>query len=166
MYLRKIVLLVSFLFVFISCSKGTKTTYKKRVAYEFDLDSLKKVHDYNLIIEEQDSIIKYAYENVLDSTKNINFKFFPNSNRILFSFFELKEDKTSNYINDSLSASAFNLYKLKDNVMDGDRAMFFNKDYGLLNIDTGWRMKLVILKNQDNLEEAKNIIDYLKTDVR
>lgn len=161
MFLRKIIFVITILFVFASCSKGSKIMHEKRVAYEFDLDYLKKVHQYNLVIEEQDSIIKYSYENVLDSTKNINFKFFPNSNRILFSFFELKEDKTSKYINDSLSASPFNLYKLKDNVMDGDRAMFFNKDYGLLNIDTGWRMKLIILKNQDNLEEAKKIINRL-----
>lgn len=142
-------------------------TIENRFLYVFDVDSLKTETEYELTIEKNDSIIKYHYKNITDSEKNMNFKFVRKSKLLTFFGigFEFKLIKKEHLSENKLSKLNFDLYVLTESIDDGNGPMFFNPNYGILNLDNGWGRQYLFLNEDKESEYAKNLMEliYKKT---
>ncbi len=156
------ILLIGFL---IGCSVSPETSrLESKVLYAFDLDSLVKQETYNLKILNKDTILVYKYINTLDSTKNMTFRFNTKTDILSFGSFDFKKAEHNFYSNSKLSSSNFDLYDLKEPVMDGNGPMLFNKKYGVLNVDnTTWTYQYLFLPDgQGNLDLSEQILKKIK----
>lgn len=137
---------------------------ESRVIYSFELDSLVKKETYNLNILNKDTILVYKYINTLDSSKNMTFRFNTKTEVLTFGPFEFKKAEDNFYSNSKLSSSNFELYDLKEPVMDGNGPMLFNERYGVLNVDnTSWTYQYLFFpEEQGSIDLAKQIIRKLK----
>ncbi|RZS93587.1 hypothetical protein EV197_2167 [Aquimarina brevivitae] len=136
-----------------------------RTMYSYKLDKLAYEMQYKVKIIYTDSIIKYHYYNLPDSTRITDVKFLPKTSQLFFGPFEFKKIKNDVYYNGVFLNKGFDLYELKEPVVDGNGAMLFKENYGLLNIDNAaWGYQYLIFPNDysdQNLEQE--IIDLLKT---
>ncbi len=156
------ILLIGFLF---GCSTSpVKNRLESKVLYAFHLDSLVKQETYNFNILNKDTILVYKYIDKLDSTKNMTFRFNKYTEVLSFGPFDFKKAKENFYSNSKLSSSNFDLYDLKEPVVDGNGPMLFNEKYGVLNVDnTSWTYQYLFLPDgQGNLDLSKQIIEKLK----
>ncbi|WP_299111534.1 hypothetical protein [uncultured Winogradskyella sp.] len=117
---------------------------------------------YELTKKINDSSIIYNYKNLSDSEKNIGFKFLKKTNQLFFIGTEFELIKENHYSDKTLSEQGFDLYVLAEPIDDGNGPMFFNPEYGILNLDNGWGMDLIFLKNGQKTELAKELNITLK----
>ncbi|WP_426430111.1 hypothetical protein ACPX19_11305 [Winogradskyella sp. HB-48] len=172
-------LYITLVFSILSCSNSKKSdsleseqnktaqiqveeNIEKRFLYDFFVDSLKRKMEYELTKKIKDSSIIYHYKNLTDSEKNLNFKFLKKTNQLFFAGTEFRLIKENHYSNKSLSEFNFDLYVLVESMDDGNGPMFFNPEYGILNLDNGWGMDLIFLKNEQKTELVKEINKTLK----
>uniref|UniRef100_UPI002617A1CD hypothetical protein n=1 Tax=uncultured Aquimarina sp. TaxID=575652 RepID=UPI002617A1CD len=138
---------------------------ENRTMHSYKLDTLAYEIPYRVEIIYTDSIVKYHYYNLPDSTRITDVKFLPKTSQLFFGSFEFQKIKNDVYYNGIFSNKGFDLYELKEPVVDGNGAMLFKENYGLLNIDnTAWGYQYLILPNEysdQNLE--REIIDHLKS---
>ncbi|MFI0431224.1 hypothetical protein [Mariniflexile sp. HMF6888] len=170
---------IVFIFSILSCSNSKKSdnlkseknqlpinqiekVIEKRFVYEFYVDSLKREMIYELTKKINDSSIIYHYKNLSDSEKNKSFKFLKKSNQLFLLGTEFELIKEKHYSDKNLSESDFDLYVLAESIDDGNGPMFFNPEYGILNLDNGWGMDLIYLKRGQKAELAKELIKTLK----
>ncbi len=143
---------------------NTKSQFQveKRFLYEFFVDSLQKEMEYELTKKIKDSSIIYNYKNLNDDEKNMSFKFVKNTNQLFFVGTEFELIKKDHYTDKALSELKFDLYVMTESVDDGNGPMFFNPEYGILNLDNGWGMNFLYLKTGQQAQLAEKLNEILK----
>ncbi len=172
-------LYIILVFSILSCSNSKKSDAKpseqnkipenqiekiieKRFLYVFDIDYLKTEMEYELTTERSDSLVIYHYKNLTNSEKNMDFKFIRKTKQLFFSGTEFELIKEDHYSENKLSELNFDLYVLNEPVDDGNGPMFFNPNYGILNLDNGWGKRFLYLKKDKETEFAKKLIKILE----
>ncbi len=94
----------------------------------------------------------------------MTFRFNTKTDILSFGSFDFKKAEHNFYSNSKLSSSNFDLYDLKEPVMDGNGPMLFNKKYGVLNVDnTTWTYQYLFLPDgQGNLDLSEQILKKIK----
>lgn len=70
--------------------------------------------------------------------------------------------KKDHYTDKALSELKFDLYVMTESVDDGNGPMFFNPEYGILNLDNGWGMNFLYLKTGQQALLAEKLNELLK----
>tara|TARA_Y100001933_G_C18959739_1_gene547615 strand:+ start:908 stop:1390 length:483 start_codon:yes stop_codon:yes gene_type:complete len=145
--LKKIIYILIIVGLF-SCNepvKKEKVEVKSRLLLVYEFDTITRKNDYKLTIKDKDSFIRYEYQNLVDSTKNMAFHFVKNSNKIHFgpTEFDLKE---KNIIKNKFN---FDRYETEP-IPDAMGSLYFNQDYGILGFDNGWGMQFHYLSDENN----------------
>ncbi|MBC3845863.1 hypothetical protein H8K90_05700 [Winogradskyella echinorum] len=145
--MRKIIYILISVGLF-SCNEPAKKQIIEEIVPRqliiYEMDTIKRKDDYKLTIKNKDSLIQYEYINLVDSTKNMDFKFIKSSNKIHFGNTEfLLEEK--NLIQNKYK---FDRYETKP-VTDGMGSLYFNLDYGVLGFDNGWGMQFHYLTEEN-----------------
>ncbi len=127
-------------------------------------DSLAFQRPYRLQILDQDTVLIYRYSYLVDSTKNMTFKFNPETQILTFGPFDLEAVEPEFFKNEELTDTHFDLFNLKIPVTDGNGPMLFNKEYGVLNVDNSfWTYQYLFLpEGQKNAKLAEEILKKLK----
>src|SRR5690606_6397954 len=94
--------------------------------------------------------------------RSSDLKFRKKSNQLLFNGTEFELIKEKHYSDKNLSKSDFDLYVLAEPTDDGNGPMFFNPEYGILNLNNGWEMDLIYLKSGRKTELVKELNKTLK----
>lgn len=136
-----------------------KTSYSKGPS-----DSLAFQRPYQLQILDQDTVLIYRYSYSGDSTKNMGFRFNPETHILTVGPFDLEKVESDFFKNGKLTEKHFDLYDLKIPVTDGNGPMLFNQEYGVLNVDNSfWSYHYLFLsEGQKNTELAEQILKKLK----
>ncbi len=154
---------IALIFSILSCSNSKKSENLKsennqppiseieevienRFVYEFYVNSLKREMTYEVTKKINDSSIIYIYKNLSDNEKNLGFKFLKKTNQLFFIGTEFELIKENYYSDKTLSERDFDLYALAEPMDDGNGPMFFNPEYGILNLDNGWGMDIIFFK--------------------
>ncbi|WP_378184993.1 hypothetical protein ACE939_08905 [Aquimarina sp. W85] len=144
--MKKIIYVVISVALF-SCNKPAKKQIIEIVPRHlivYEMDTIKRKDEYRLTIKNKDSSIRYEYINLLDSTKNMDFKFIKSSNKIHFGsteFFLEEKNLIQNILN-------FDRYET-ESVTDGMGSLYFNVDYGVLGFDNGWGLQFHYLTEEN-----------------
>lgn len=148
---------------FFSCQNYKNEKHvEERFLYVFNIDSLETKMKYELTIKNNDSLTIYNYKNLIDSEKNMDFKFIKKTNQLFFSGTEFKLIKKRHFSDRNLSKNDFDLYILTKHIYDGNGPVFFNPEYGVLNLDNGWGRNFLYLKKEENDQFTKTIMTTLK----
>ncbi|MEY8022140.1 hypothetical protein AB8P51_14980 [Muriicola sp. SD30] len=140
-----------------SCSEPVKKEIVKvesRLLVVYEFDTITRINDYKLTIKEKDSFTRYEYQNLVDSTKNMDFHFVKNSNKIHFGPEEFNLEE-KNIIKNKLN---FDRYETEP-IPDAMGSLYFNQDYGILGFDNGWGMQFHYL-TKENKEQFKLPLFY------
>ena len=129
----------------------TEIKSNKRILYVYEVDSLKRKMEYELDIKEIDSMTIYKYRNLIDSTKNISFRFNKVKSYLYFGFEKFNIIEFDNY---QTGAFTFDKYVSSEASIDGNGPILFNKNYGVLAWDNGWgnQYYFVTNTNQDDIK--------------
>ena len=124
--------------------KKEKIEIESRLLVVYEFDTIVRENDYKLTIKDRDSFIRYEYLNLVDSTKNMNFHFVKDVNKIHFGpvEFDLEE---RNIFQTTLE---FDRYETEP-IADAMGSLFFNRDYGILGLDNGWGMQFHYLTDKN-----------------
>ena len=109
----------------------------------FESKNLVRNNPIELTKTENDSLIKYWYRNLVDSTKSMSFQYLKNQDKICFAVeqFHVKEKK---YLSEE---TIFDIYETEP-IVDGMGPLLFNKDYGILAFENGWGMEFHFLTKE------------------
>lgn len=143
------------LFIIMGCeSKNDITTIYSRELIVFDFEELVRDNSVELTKIENDSLVRYKYKNLADSTKSMIFSYLKNQDKIYFGpeQFHLKEKI---YLTEGL---VFDKYETEP-IPDGMGPLLFNKDYGVLAFDNGWGLQFHFL-TENNKENFRLPIIY------
>lgn len=170
MKLHPIIILLAGLLI--SCSNNLNSNQSElREMFAFDISCVKGASDslafqrpYRLHILDQDTILIYRYSYSVDSTKNMTFRFSPETHTLTFRPFELEIVEPEFFTNEKLTETHFDLFDLRIPVTDGNGPMLFNKKYGVLNVDNSfWTCHYLFLPvGQNNIDLAEEIMKTLK----
>jgi len=164
--MKKNLLILSILINFLNCQNYENEKHiEERFLYVFNIDSLETKMKYELTIKNNDSLTIYKYKNLIDSEKNMDFKFIKKTNQLFFSGTEFKLIKKGHFSDRNLSKFGFDLYILTKHIYDGNGPIFFNPEYGVLNLDNGWGRSFLYLKKEEEAQSTKTIITTLKEKV-
>lgn len=133
-----------YLFILVGCeSKKEIVTVESRELIVFESKNLVRNNPIELTKTENDSLIKYWYRNLVDSTKSMSFQYLKNQDKICFAVeqFHLKEKK---YLSEE---TIFDIYETEP-IVDGMGPLLFNKDYGILAFENGWGMEFHFLTKE------------------
>ncbi|WP_299438268.1 hypothetical protein [uncultured Aquimarina sp.] len=144
--MRKIIYILVLIGLF-SCNepvKKEKVVIVSRLLAVYEFDTISRKNEYKLTIKDKDSFIRYEYQNLVDSTKNMAFHFVKKSNKIHFgpTEFELEE---KNVIKRKF---LFDRYETEP-IPDGMGSIYFNQEYGILGFDNGWGMQFHYLSDEN-----------------
>ncbi len=106
----------------------------KQVLYVYEFDTLKSKTDYELKILEKDSVRIFKYNNLIDSTRNISFRFNKLNSNLYFGPDKFIVVESNNY----RTEFNFDKYESSEPIMDGVGPILFNKTYGALAWDNNW----------------------------
>ncbi len=129
-----------------------------RVVKIYENDSLKQEMNYELTITEIDSGWTYQYRNLVDTKKNMDFKFLKNSNRLLFATSKLGLYKTGKYSFKKTNPDEFDLYIETEEMLDGHGPILFNEKFGVLTSNNGWGMDFLFLPVEANSAVERDIL--------
>ncbi len=116
--------------------------------------------DDKLTISENDSLIIYNYLNLNNVKKNLNFKFIKKNEQLWFADrFKIIENSTLSF--KDISNIEFKRYELSKPEVDGNGPFFFNRNYGVLNLDNGWGKQWLFLKEASNSIFADSIFKHI-----
>tara|TARA_R110002096_G_scaffold406508_2_gene604787 strand:+ start:212 stop:727 length:516 start_codon:yes stop_codon:yes gene_type:complete len=170
MKLQPIIILLAGLLV--SCSNNPNSDRPEpREMFAFNISYVKDASDslafqrpYRLQILDQDTVLIYKYSYSVDSTKNMIFRFNPETQILTLGPFDLEKVEAEFFKNGKLTQNHFDLYDLKIPVTDGNGPMLFNQEYGVLNVDNSfWSYHYLFLpEGQKNAELAEKILKKLK----
>lgn len=164
--MKKNLLILSILINFLSCQNYENEKHiEERFLYVFNIDSLETKMKYELTIKNNDSLMIYKYKNLIDSEKNMNFKFIKKTYQLFFSGTEFKLIKKDSFSDKNLSELNFDIYILTEPLDDGNGPIFFNPEYGVLNLENGWGRNFLYLKKEEEAQFTKTIITTLKEKV-
>jgi len=139
-----------------------KEHVEKRFLYEFYVDVFEKLEEYELTKKTTDSTIVYYYKSLTDNEKDMEFQFILKTKQLYFYETEFQVIKKDYYANKNLSKFNFDLYTLKEPVHDGNGPLFFNPNYGILNLNNGWGTHILYLKNESETKFATTLIKILE----
>ncbi|MBW8242071.1 hypothetical protein K1F50_04615 [Muricauda oceani] len=149
------------LFILIGCkSKNDIVSIESRKLVVFDFEEMVRENQIELTRVESDSLIKYRYENLVDSTKSMSFQYLKHQDKIYFGpeQFYLKEKK---YL---VEESVFDKYETEP-IPDGMGPLLFNKEYGVLAFDNGWGMQFhFVTKKNEKKFQLPIIYDFSHID--
>ncbi|OBQ54588.1 hypothetical protein JJL45_14295 [Tamlana sp. s12] len=97
-------------------------------------DNLKLRTEYLLIKTVRDSVIKYEYKSTTDSTRNFKVSYLTKNQEIQFDFTDYVKYESNTFWSNSNSEIWFDMYEMKEPIIDGMSPVMFNKDYGILAI--------------------------------
>ncbi|KJD31007.1 hypothetical protein PW52_16890, partial [Tamlana sedimentorum] len=97
-------------------------------------DNLKLRTEYLLIKTVRDSIIKYEYKSTTDSTRNLKVSYLTKNQEIQFDLTDYVKYESKTIRSNSNSEIWFDMYEMKEPIIDGMSPVMFNKDYGILAI--------------------------------
>lgn len=117
--------------------------------------------EYELTTEENDSIIKYDYMNLTDTEKNMVFKFVKKTESLIAFGTDFQLIKKDLFVDNELSNLSFDLYALSEPIIDGNGPIFFNTEYGVLNLDNSWGKRFLYLKKEKEPKFAEKLIEVL-----
>lgn len=129
-----------------------------RVVKVYENDSIKREMDYELTIKAIDSGWTYQYRNLKDENKNMEFKYFKNSNRLVFAGSNLGLYQTGEYLFKKSSSEEFELFVLTEQMLDGHGPVLFNENYGVLSSNNGWGMDFLFLPNKAKTSIEKQVL--------
>lgn len=126
----------------------------------FDFKEMVRENQIELTKIENDSLIVYLYENLVDSTKSMSFQYVKHQNKIYFGpeQFYLKEK------NSFVEELVFDKYETEP-IPDGMGPLIFNQEYGVLTFENGWGMQFHYLTNKNEKKIHLPVIyDYSHID--
>ncbi|CAM1356166.1 conserved hypothetical protein [Tenacibaculum ascidiaceicola] len=162
---KNLFILFSAICLFSCQNYESKKRVEERFLYVFNIDSLKTKMKYELTIKNNDSLTIYKYKNLIESEKNMDFKFIHKTNQLFFSGTEFKLIKKGSFSDKNLSELNFDTYILTEPLDDGNGPIFFNPEYGVLNLENGWGRNFLYLKKEEEAQFTKTIITTLKEKV-
>jgi hypothetical protein len=142
-----------------SCGEVVKTTFGNHMVYVFISDDNIKEREYLLSKEIRTEVIKYTYEYEVDNDKNLEFTYFPKSNRLNFGADEFEETEGAEFMIDTISKAKFKKFHSTNTATDVTQPIFFNEDYGILAIGNVMAPTIVFLPYKSDLKTAKGIFD-------
>lgn len=97
-------------------------------------NNLKLRTEYLLIKTVRDSIIKYDYKSTSDSTRNLKVSYLTKNQELRFDLSDYVKYENKTIRSNTNSEIWFDVYEMKEPVIDGISSVMFNKDYGILAI--------------------------------
>ncbi|NER11780.1 hypothetical protein GWK09_14735 [Muriicola jejuensis] len=136
------------LLILSSCGDSSELVTQDRILHVYVSDSLQGRYKYKLKIVK-DSLLKYNYENITDSSKNMTFSYDAKNELLLFAgdkYEILRKDKLhipqlKNYF--------FSFYNNSSSAMDITDPIIFDKDYGVLAIGNSMAPNFIYLEDDD-----------------
>ncbi|MFD1015040.1 hypothetical protein [Winogradskyella rapida] len=133
---------------------------EKRTLFVFYTEMAKPIMDYELVISENDSITKYAYNNLKDTEMNMRFSYHKRSKKLVFNFKEYLITSDIEFQNHKISKFNFRPYKLEAPTGHATGPILFNLNYGVLGIGNGEGPQFIFLPSS-NLDLTKEVINEL-----
>ena len=132
---------VMFLFFYVQKRYAEIPTASKSIftesRYLYGISSnnhLKLRTKYLLIKTVRDSIIKYEYKSTTDSTRNLKASYLTKNQELQIDLTDYIKYDSKTIRSNSNSEIWFDLYEMKEPIIDGISPIMFNKDYGILAI--------------------------------
>jgi hypothetical protein len=100
---------------------------ESRYLYGISNDTLKLRTEYLLIKTVRDSIIKYEYRSVTDSTRNLKVSYLTKNKALRFDLTDYEKYETKTIQSNSNSEIWFDKYEMKEPIIDGMSPVMFNK---------------------------------------
>ena len=107
---------------------------ESRYLYGISNDNLTLRTEYLLIKTVRDSIIKYEYRSTTDSTRNLKVSYLTKNQELQFDLTDYEKYQTKIIRSNSNSDIWFDMYEMKEPIIDGMSPVMFNKEYGILAI--------------------------------
>jgi hypothetical protein len=142
-----------------SCGEVVKTTFGNHMVYVFISDDNIKEREYLLSKEIRTDVIKYTYQYEVDNDKNLEFSYFPKSNRLNFGTDEFEETIGAEFMIDKISKTKFKRFHSTNTATDVTEPIFFNESYGVLAIGNVMAPTVVLLPYKSDLKTAQHIFE-------
>lgn len=140
--------------IILGCGKSKEATPQERVLHVFSLDTLVSKYPYSLTITNGHGVIRYSYQNEVDQSKNMKFKFDDEKDILQFAgdkYMILNNDKL--YV-PQIKDHIFSFYHNSSEATDLTEPIIFNEEYGILGIGNSMAPNFIYLK-EDNLEVSQ-----------
>ena len=151
---------LSLILILSGCDKNE--TDFQREASIFNGTTLRKIENFEGTIKKKGNSLIYKYVSQQDSSKTIEVKFNKASGQLFFGMDEYQKVIDRKVIEQDLSSDNFDFFDLENSYPDATGPILFNEKYGLLAIYNVYGPTIILLKNKQDKEIRKRILNELK----